>query len=323
MDDICVSVVVPLYNEENNLDRCVSSIRNQTLKNIEIILVDDGSKDKSADVCRELEKKDSRIRYVYKENGGLASARNFGMKYVNTPFVSFIDCDDWIEPAFLEKLYNAITDKSKPADWAICGYCRDYGETNRPLVSSALRTEDRDTLLINILDTRSYSNAAWNKMYRMSVIRENNLTFNSKYSIGEDFGFSIDYALVCNGCNYVPEVLYHYIMNPISMTHKMSTDPVYNPKWLREWDVVKDTHELCRDCGEDVQRAYKERKFSIALRHLNLMKKCSYKPDNYTKEMFDEVKHSKTLYFHNKFIKIPRQRKLDGFKAYMYYIGKL
>ena len=103
-----ISVIVPIYNVERFLEKCVNSILNQTYKNLEIILVDDGSKDNSGKIADELSKKDDRIKVIHKENGGLSSARNEGMKYVTGDYVAFLDSDDCIIPDFYEYLYNMI-----------------------------------------------------------------------------------------------------------------------------------------------------------------------------------------------------------------------
>lgn len=103
-----ISVIVPLYNVQDYMRKCVDSIMNQTIKNIEIILVNDGSKDKSGDICEEYKEKDSRIIVIHKRNGGLSSARNAGLEIATGELISFIDSDDWIEPDYLQILYEGI-----------------------------------------------------------------------------------------------------------------------------------------------------------------------------------------------------------------------
>lgn len=103
-----VSIIVPVYNVENYLSRCLNSLINQTLKDIEIICVNDGSTDGSSAILEEFAQKDSRIRIVNKENGGLSSARNEGLKYVTSDYVGFVDSDDWIEPDTYESALSAV-----------------------------------------------------------------------------------------------------------------------------------------------------------------------------------------------------------------------
>lgn len=109
MSEPKVSVVIPMYNVEKYLDTCVQSVRKQTLQNIEIILVDDGSPDRCGDMAEEYAKQDLRIRVVHRENGGLGPARNSGMEVATGEYIGFVDSDDWIEPQMFEELYNAAT----------------------------------------------------------------------------------------------------------------------------------------------------------------------------------------------------------------------
>ena len=104
-----VSVIVPVFNVEKYVGQCLESLINQTLKNIEIIIVNDGSTDKSLSICEEYARKDNRISVYTKENGGLSSARNYGLQFVSSPYVGFVDSDDWVSENFYEVLYNSIT----------------------------------------------------------------------------------------------------------------------------------------------------------------------------------------------------------------------
>ena len=103
-----ISIVVPIYNVEKYLKKCVESILNQTYKNFELILVDDGSPDRCGEICEDLKKKDLRIRVIHKENGGLSSARNAGIDVAKGEYIGFVDSDDYIEPFMYEKLVNAV-----------------------------------------------------------------------------------------------------------------------------------------------------------------------------------------------------------------------
>ena len=118
MENPLISVIVPIYNVEEYLNRCVESIVNQTYQKLEIILVDDGSPDNCPRMCDDWAKKDSRIKVIHKENGGLSDARNAGMKITTGEYISFIDSDDYIETCMIEILYEAI--KKYDCDIASC-----------------------------------------------------------------------------------------------------------------------------------------------------------------------------------------------------------
>ena len=124
MNQELISIVVPIYNVENYLRMCLDSIQNQTYQNFECLLINDGSPDNSADICREYVAKDSRFRYFEKENGGLSSARNYGIDRAEGSFITFVDSDDWLEHDALDRLYDAL--KKENADISIGRYnCYD------------------------------------------------------------------------------------------------------------------------------------------------------------------------------------------------------
>ena len=112
MSEPKVSVVIPMYNVEKYLDTCVQSVRKQTLQDIEIILVDDGSPDRCGDMAEEYAKQDSRVKVVHRKNGGLGPARNSGMEVATGEYIGFVDSDDWIEPQMFEELYAAATQRN-------------------------------------------------------------------------------------------------------------------------------------------------------------------------------------------------------------------
>ena len=107
-----ISIIVPIYNVENYLRQCLDSIQNQTYQNFECLLINDGSPDNSADICREYVEKDARFRYFEKENGGVSSARNLGIECSGGTYITFIDADDWVDSDYLEVLYNALIDEN-------------------------------------------------------------------------------------------------------------------------------------------------------------------------------------------------------------------
>lgn len=124
MDNELISVVVPIYNVEKYLRQCLDSIQNQTYQNFECLLINDGSPDNSADICREYVEKDSRFKYFEKENGGLSDARNYGIRQSKGSYLTFVDSDDWLENDALQQLYDAL--KKENADISIGRYnCYD------------------------------------------------------------------------------------------------------------------------------------------------------------------------------------------------------
>lgn len=167
--DSLISVIVPIYNVEDYLDRCVDSIINQTYKNLEIILVDDGSPDNCPKMCDDYAKKDSRIKVVHKKNGGLSDARNAGMKVATGEYVSFIDSDDYISLDFYETLLQTIVDND--SDIVECSVVKFYEDNNFDEYSDDLKVTNYDTLyaLDGLINENPFKQHVWNKLYKSSV----------------------------------------------------------------------------------------------------------------------------------------------------------
>ena len=164
-----ISVIVPIYNVEDYLNRCVDSIINQTYKNLEIILVDDGSPDNCPQMCDDYAKKDSRIRVVHKENGGLSDARNAGMKVATGEYVSFIDSDDYISLDFYETLLETIVDND--SDIVECGVVKFYEDNNFDEYNDDLKVTNYETVdaLDGLIIENPFKQHVWNKLYKSSV----------------------------------------------------------------------------------------------------------------------------------------------------------
>ncbi|MGN0407113.1 MAG: glycosyltransferase family 2 protein [Bacteroides sp.] len=178
--EVKVSVIVPVYNTEKYIPRCIASILAQTLKDIEVIIVDDGSSDNSYGVCEEYAKRDGRIRLFGKKNGGASSARNMALDKASGQYISFVDSDDYIEENALEVAYNAI--KAENADMAVYGtdYAYDLKEDEKKAVSDGkydIISYDNRMLMENYLTDRGFyiGTILWNKMFSASVWKQRRL----------------------------------------------------------------------------------------------------------------------------------------------------
>lgn len=203
-----VSVIVPIYNSEKFISECIESVINQTYKDFELILVDDGSRDSSGEICKKFELKDSRIRYIYKNNGGVSSARNEGLKYARGQYVAFVDSDDIVKPEMLEILLQNDT------DFAMCGYelFDDADRTNRYKYSCNYLFGTMHDLAQNIGDYISppFLLGPWCKLFRKSIIINNNVTFPVELSYGEDAIFVLKYLEYCDTVDISAYVGYSY-----------------------------------------------------------------------------------------------------------------
>lgn len=211
-ENILISIIVPIYNAEKFLLRCLESISNQTYANIEIILVDDGSTDKSKEICDSFVNRDKRFTYLYKENSGVSDARNFGLDNANGEYIGFCDADDWMEQDMLEKLMSSAIEND--ADAAVCSYTYDMN----PSESKEDDTDVIDSISAyrRIFSDYKFGGFIWNKIFKKSLI--DNLRFNPDIRIYEDTLFSSEAILRANKVCCINSELYHYYYNFDSAT---------------------------------------------------------------------------------------------------------
>lgn len=207
METIKVSVIVPVYNVEEYIEECIESIVNQTLKEIEIIIVNDGTKDNS---MKRIEKYlfDPRIIVVNKENGGISSARNAGLKIARGEYISFIDSDDFIEPTMLEDLYNNSED-AEIVFSNIISYDNKTGNKSYSESRIEFGILNKGSYLFNILNLRF---SCWNRIYKKDYLERNDLNF-IKEIIYEDAIFSIKALFLANKVKYIDKFHYNYRIN--------------------------------------------------------------------------------------------------------------
>lgn len=212
MNNPLISIIVPIYNVEKYLQRCIESLLVQTYKNIEIILVNDGSTDSCADICNRYNIYDN-IKVINKQNGGLSSARNKGIELSRGEFILFIDSDDWCEPNMVEMMTKKIIEDQ--SDISICGYKIEYSKS-KFTIDKALnfKNESLNHLIPDIicqLDYQGMFNVVWNKMYKKQIILENNLFFELDGIPGEDLLFNCEYFRYIRKISIVKECLYYYM----------------------------------------------------------------------------------------------------------------
>jgi len=232
-----ISVVVPVYNVERYLDRCVSSIVGQTYHNLEIILVDDGSKDASAEICDDWASRDNRIRVIHKENAGAGMARNIGLENTNGDWVCFIDSDDYILPETIEKAVETV--KKNSAQIVVFGMQnigRDGRSTKTVVPSSDVNCfkEDavRNAFLPGLIDGR-YREAAvrntclsvWSGLFSMELIRKAGWRFVSEREFFSEDSYSlISLYQYVTSVAVLPEVCYCYCEHEASLSHRLIDD---------------------------------------------------------------------------------------------------
>lgn len=204
---IKISVIIPVYNVEKYIDKCLSSLVNQTFKDYEILVINDGSPDNSQKIIDEYVKKyPNLVKSFIKENGGQGSARNLGIEKAKGKYVMFVDSDDYVENNMLEKMYNAILKDNY--DIVVCNNYVEY--------LNGKRVFDVDEGIYNNRENKAYffsKPAVWNKIFKKSLITDNNIVFREKLWY-EDFDFTVKLYGLTNKIGFIDDYLYNYLLRP-------------------------------------------------------------------------------------------------------------
>ena len=274
-----VSVIVPVYNAQNTLGRCVNSILSQTFRDLELILVDDGSTDGSPEICRNWADLDGRVRIIRQENAGVSRARNRGLAEARGKYVQFADADDCVAPDMTEKLVEAL--RERPGDIVVCS-CWQVGETQRSKLG--LYTDDKLVLdhdemwqeMLRLVWDTSSMESPWNKLYERNLIEANGLRFPEDLSLGEDFLFNLAYFRCCGGLVFLPDPLYFYHVGQTGDTLSSRPRPDFLQTMCRVenelLDAVKTHHELSGEERKIFARHFSSR---ICVGFLHVSRRCA------------------------------------------------
>ena len=257
---IKLSIIVPVYKVEEYLDICVVSIVKQTLRDIEIILIDDDSPDNCPSLCDEWARRDQRIKVIHKKNGGLGLARNSGLDIATGEYVTFVDSDDYISANTYQYLLDKY-DKSCP-DVIYYQFVKFNHQSHPTPIfignGKVLRSDDLDRLKLDIIAAESKIKSeriircsACTSIYRREIIEKNGLRFHSERElVSEDMIFNLDFLTVASKVCIDDSVLYFYRENPKSLTHSIDLKKLsrfdYFDRYLREnlnrWGLGKEAH---------------------------------------------------------------------------------
>ena len=260
--DSLISIIVPVYNTENYLEKCLYSLVNQTYKNIEIIIIDDGSPDNSMNIIQKFVLADNRVKVISQKNQGLSGARNTGMNNANGDYIMFIDSDDWIEIDTCEKAINAS--EKYNADVVFWPYIKEFSDLQKDnylfdkteIIWSEKNINQLSRRMVGLVgdelaNPQSIDNlvTAWGKLYKKSVIGD--VRFTDTKIIGtEDALFNIEVFLGINSAVYIPDLLSHYRKdNESSLTHN------YKKKLVSRWREMYSRIKFLLD-RNDMSREY-------------------------------------------------------------------
>ena len=266
-----ISVIIPVYNVEAFLRKCLDTIVGQTYKDVEILLIDDGAKDKSGAICDEYAGKDDRIQVFHTENRGLSAARNLGIKHAKGEWIAFVDSDDWVE---LDMLESAVSVAERDhLDLVFWGYCKEYAdrsEEKKLIWAQSERYDEkqvREQLYRRLFglvghelahpEHMSSFNTVWGKLYRSSIIKENGITFVDTKLIGsEDQLFNAYVMAHVKSALYIDRCMNHYRKN-----NEQSLTMGFNSGLFQKWQNLFDRME------EQIRQNNLPEIFSEALSH--------------------------------------------------------
>lgn len=233
-----ISIIVPIYNVDKYLERCINSIINQTYKNIEIILVDDGSTDSCFDICKQYSEIDSRIIIYKKENGGLSSARNYGFRKSNGKYIIYIDSDDFVSNKYVENLYNAIDTTNSEIAISSFYLVNEDGKLieKKKKETFEIKTFSNDKALEELLLQKKFDSSAWGKIYLKKFFEKFHYPEGKLY---EDLPITYKIFLESNRIAYINSFDYFYVQRENSILNMK-----FNPKKM---DLIKFVDDMFSD----------------------------------------------------------------------------
>lgn len=239
MQEDLISVILPIYKVEKYIKKCIESVINQTYTKLEIILVDDGSPDKCGDICNEYSKKDTRIKVIHKENGGLSDARNAGIKEATGKYIAFIDPDDYVDSNYIKILYENIINTD--SDISICFFkevSEDNNILNKETITNNVTSFNRRETFNNLYIDKYALNTvvAWNKLYKIELWKD---IVYPKDKIHEDEFVIHKLIQKCNKVVYTDAVLYYYVQHNNSITSSG-----YNEKTFDKFEAFEQRAEF-------------------------------------------------------------------------------
>lgn len=238
-----ISIILPTYNTFETLEKSICSVIEQTYKNWELLVIENGEKGQAEQLCKNL--KNDHIKYIYEQLPNVSNARNIGIQHSTGSYITFIDSDDSYENNFLEEMIQNI--KENNSQLVTCSY-RNIIANNNALINckDIFCTCDIKKYIEELKDKYLY-NQIWNKLYIAQIIKNNNIQFNTKYELGEDFLFNLDYSKYINKASFINQVLYKYTDSPDGLNLKYREN-----KFEIEYSLTQQLEQL-----------YKEKKWNL------------------------------------------------------------
>lgn len=287
MENPLISVIIPVYNVSDYLRQCLDSVIAQTYKNLEIILIDDGSTDESGRICDKYAQHDERIRVLHKENRGVSSARNIGIDQAKAKYLCFVDADDIILPDYVLYLYRLLI--THQADISICGYVKlknidEYSDKEKEYI----RVYKKQEALKDLMYKRNITGYSYLKLYKKELLRD--IYFDEELSVAEDFDFVYRCLLKTNKIIFGSKVLYIYRQHEESCMHSDNWN-----KYEKTWRIFNNQLDIIIMNNPELMAAYRTYLFIQALAFYAMSNKWE-NADSFRKNLIrTATKYSKTV----------------------------
>ena len=247
-----VSVIIPAYNCERFIGKCIESVCNQTYQNIEILIINDGSKDNTKNIINSFVNKDYRIVYIEQKNSGPSTARNTGLDNANGEYVIFVDSDDTISENYVEYLLNSIL--IEKCDLVCCGYIdiSTYGQLKYSDFIDNSNCVKKESVLTNVC--KGTGGVLWGKIFKKDIIDLHNIRMNKDIYMCEDLIFVLQYVSHCKSFKYLNEFLYHYNrLNTNSISSNISKGYLHNYiEVCKHIELILLSNDIEKDCVEQI-----------------------------------------------------------------------
>ena len=311
--EIYISVIIAVYNCEKYIERCLKSVTNQNYDNFEVIVIDDGSTDKSIEICNKLKEKNNKINIIHKRNTGVSDSRNIGIKNALGDYLIFLDADDYVESNYLYTINN-ILKKNENIEFLNFGYFSDVYDINLKLKQSDIfnyrekfyknNNEIKNDIVV-LWDNRMLYNI-WNKVYKMDIIRKNNISF-PKFNWGEDVYFNQMYMKASKNLYNSEKCFYHYVRERVGAATKEYKEDFFNIR-KREFfefnNYFEDLGVLKNDYIEFTSRRFLECVLGCVENIYCSKMKFSKRLKNINEIINDEIVRETLIYANPKSIKV-------------------
>lgn len=272
MSDVFISIIVPAYNVENKISRCLEGLVNQTFDNYEIIVIDDGSVDRTGTICEKYAHNYDKIKYVKKDNGGVSSARNLGIEISNGKYIMFVDSDDYVSKELCERMY--VEANRKNADLIIASYYTDYNQNIKKhecVVEFCANGISGMKEQFEWIYKDCFLNSPWNKLFKKSLIRE---AYRLDMNYFEDYYFNISYLENCKKIAFIKGAYYYYVEDSQASLTKNFNEYTF------DWIIMiykKQVDSLLPYLNEDAHQLFRA---SLIYGLYNTAQKCVYSKGN-------------------------------------------